>query len=67
MTAIKKQRLKAGFSQEDLAKALKVTQGAVSQWEIGLSKPQAEQYPKLAKILGCEINDLFDCEKEKTS
>lgn len=48
-----------GLSQEELAKKLGVTQGAVSQWETVGGSPFAEKLPELAKILGCTIDELF--------
>lgn len=58
-TNIKLLRKKMGLSQEELAKKLGITQGAVSQWEtVGVS-PFADKLPELAKILDCTIDDLF--------
>jgi transcriptional regulator with XRE-family HTH domain len=48
------------MSQAKLAAALSVTQGAVSQWESGMSTPRTEKLPEIARILGCEIKDLFE-------
>jgi transcriptional regulator with XRE-family HTH domain len=52
-------RKKAGVTQGELAEKLGVTQGAVSQWENGDTKPSVELLPKLASVLGCTIDDLF--------
>lgn len=57
---IGKRRKTLGLSQSDLADILGVTQGAISQWEKGTSMPSTEKLPEIAKILGCEIADLFD-------
>ncbi|MFA5528410.1 MAG: helix-turn-helix transcriptional regulator [Peptostreptococcales bacterium] len=59
MNAIVRLRKKQGLSQVQLAEKLNITQGAVSQWEMGLSKPKSEILPELAKALNCTIDDLF--------
>lgn len=57
---IKVLRVQAGMTQTALAKALGVSQQAVGQWETGDGLPRAELLPKLAKLLKCTIDDLFD-------
>ena len=52
-------REKAGLRQEDLAKKLDVDQTAVSNWELGKSKPLRKYHKKLAKILGCTVEELL--------
>lgn len=64
MFNIEQLRKRAGLSQVELAKALNITQGAVSQWENGISVPSSEKLPEIAKILGCEIGELFEKETE---
>jgi len=44
-------RLRAGMSQGDLAKLLKLSRGAVGLWETGRSEPSAGNLRKAAKIL----------------
>ena len=53
-------RKKINISQSELAERLGVTQGAISQWEKGVTSPVADKLPELAKILQCSIADLFD-------
>jgi len=53
----------AGLKQGLAAKKLDVTQGAVSNWETGSFKPRADLLPKIAKLYGCRIDDLFPVEK----
>lgn len=65
MNAIVKLRRKQGLSQAQLAEKLNITQGAVSQWEMGLSKPKSEILPKLAKVLDCTIDELFKKDEEE--
>ncbi len=47
------------MSQQELAKKLSISQGAVSQWETGKSMPRAEMLPKLADCLGCTVDELL--------
>lgn len=48
------------MTQEDIAKYLGVTRSAVAMWETGQSLPRADLLPKLAKILECSIDELFE-------
>ena len=57
---IKSLRLKKNISQEALADILGVNQTAVSQWEMGKSNPSSNKLPKLAEVLQCSIDDLFE-------
>ena len=57
---IKSIREKRGLSQKNISEKMNVTQGCVSQWEAGMSKPSADKLPLLAKILGCTIDELFE-------
>lgn len=52
-------RKKLNMSQKELADKLGVTQGAISQWENGITSPRIEKLIELAKLLGCSIDDLF--------
>ena len=57
---IKRYRLKAGMTQEELAAAIGVTQENISQLEndhIGVS---VDKLHKLVDALGCTINDILD-------
>lgn len=67
MNAISKLREKNNLSQKELAQKLNITQGAVSQWETGESKPKTEMLPKLAKVLNCTIDELFEDAKSEVS
>lgn len=55
---IRTARLKAGYNQTELAKAVHVTQGAVSQWEKGLTRPDTEQLIAISQFLGISIDEL---------
>lgn len=56
---IREKRREIGITQEALARAVGVTQGAVVQWENGSSSPRLVLIPKIAEALGCTANDLF--------
>jgi len=49
-----------GYTQEQLAEQLGVTAQSVSKWENELSNPDISILPNLAKILGVDINSLFE-------
>ena len=61
---IKEAREKAGFTQQDLADELGVSQSTVAMWETQKSLPRTDKLPALAKILGCTIDDLLKKEEE---
>jgi transcriptional regulator with XRE-family HTH domain len=67
MNAISRLRKKQGLSQVQLAEKLNITQGAVSQWEMGLSNPKSEILPELAKALDCTIDELFEDDMDEIS
>lgn len=56
---IEKLRKEKGITQESLATSLGVTQGAVSQWEKGLSKPAIDKLTQIAEILECSVDELL--------
>ena len=56
---IKNLRLKAGLTQVELAKKMHVDQAAVSRWESGETKPLRKSHKRLAKVLGCNVDELL--------
>lgn len=62
MIAIKRIRKERGITQQELAWQLGVTQGAVSQWELGNSKPELDTLVNMARFFGCKVDDLIDKE-----
>ena len=56
---IKEIRIKKGITQSELAEKLQITQGAVSQWEQGLSIPKADKLVEIASVLECSVDDLL--------
>ena len=59
---IKKFRESQGLSQNELANKFNVTQPTVAMWETGAAMPRADKLPELAKILECDVSDLFEKE-----
>jgi len=59
MKEIREARKVKGLSQDQLAKMIGVTQGAVAQWENGLTHPSFEILPKLAAALGVTVDELI--------
>jgi transcriptional regulator with XRE-family HTH domain len=57
---IKKRREMLGMSQADLAVRIGVTQGAIGNYESGVSNPKMELLPKLFLALNTDANYLFD-------
>lgn len=55
-TAIKEGRLKKKMTQADLAKRLNISVQAVSKWEKGVSRPNADNVLSIIKILELDIN-----------
>lgn len=62
MKKIKTFRGLKGLSQQELADILGVRQSTVAMWETGTNTPRAGMFPKMAKIFGCTIDDLYDKE-----
>lgn len=56
---IKWYRKELGLSQQYIAKKLHLSQGAISQWESGITKPPAEQLPALADLFGISVDELL--------
>lgn len=58
-------RKEKGFTQQDLANKLHITDKAVSKWERGLSYPDITSISSLASILGVDSSYLIDlCKSE---
>lgn len=57
---IKRLRRVRGYSQEQLARKLNVTQGAISHWEQGKSYPEAAQLLSMAQIFGVTLDQFTD-------
>lgn len=55
-------RKKHGLSQEELGNRLNVTRQTISNWELGVTSPTAEQLKLLSKELQVSIDELLDNE-----
>ena len=61
---IKDLRTAKEMPQREFAAALGVDRTTVAKWETGAALPRADMLPKIAKLLGCAISDLFEERKE---
>ena len=53
-------REKKGFTQQEVADQLEISNTTVCMWETGEAKPRAEMLPKIAKLYGCTIDELYE-------
>jgi DNA-binding XRE family transcriptional regulator len=53
------------IGQTEMAKLLDIKQSTYCNWKSGLSDVKSEYLPKIAEILGVEIQDLFNSESSK--
>lgn len=60
MINIRRLRIKANLTQEELALEVGVTQGSVAQWESGATCPAFNKISKIAKALHCTPNDILN-------
>lgn len=58
-------RLKAGLTQEMLAKAFGVSFQTISKWENNVCAPDIEMLPKISIYFGVTIDELFDLTSEE--
>ena len=56
---IKHYREGKGMKQEELALELAVDRSTITKWETGEAMPRADKLPELARILGCDVSELF--------
>ena len=56
---VRVERRAADLSQDDVAKPMRVSRGAVAKWESGATVPDAHKLPMLAEVLGKPLEDLF--------
>lgn len=52
-------REKKNISQEAMAEQLAVSRTTVTMWESGKAMPRADKLPEIARVLDCEVSDLF--------
>ena len=58
-------RTKTGLSQATVAKAMGVSDAAVSMWETGKTRPRAGLLLELANLYGCTVDELLRQEGEE--
>ena len=59
-TVIREKRRELGLTQEQVAGYLNVSAPAVNKWEKGMTSPDVSILPALARLLGIDMNTLFD-------
>ncbi len=64
---IVKLRRSAGMSQEDMAGRLNVSRQAVSRWELGTAKPDAENILQLSRLFSVTADYLLNDDYESDS
>lgn len=57
-------RKRAGFTQETFADALGIERARLAMWEIGKAWPSASWLPKMADLLCCSIDELYEVPAE---
>lgn len=57
---IRKLRKRAGLTVRQLAAAMGECSQVIKAWEYETYLPHARELPLLARVLGCEINDLYE-------
>lgn len=62
---IKELRTENGFTQEQLAEALGVTNRSVSRWENGNNMPDLDLLIELAKVFDVGVGELLDGERKE--
>ena len=63
---IQEKRRELGLTQEQIAQYLGVSTPAVSKWEKGITCPDIELLPSLARLLKTDLNTLFCFHEELT-
>lgn len=61
---VKYLRIKRGYTQVELAELTNITQPALQAYEAGKAKPLKNTAIQLAKVLGGNVDDLMNDEKE---
>lgn len=56
---LKELREKAGKTQAEVARKLRVDQSAVSNWERGINPPLRKYHRKLANLYGVTVEELL--------
>ena len=67
MKNIRQARKEAGLTQEQLAEKIGVTQGAIAQWENGITHPSYGILKPLAIALGKSLDELIGGSDDRVS
>lgn len=67
MKNLREYRKRARMSANELAKAAGITITSVYRYEYGTREPSVEIAARIAKVLGCTVEDLIDEKGEKTA
>lgn len=59
-TKLKLKLVEKGIKQKDLAEELKVTIQSLNGWVNGKNKPSLEMALRIAKRLGCTVEELWE-------
>lgn len=58
---IKRARLQARLTQDELGRKVGVASITVSRWERGTQDPQRHQYVRIAEATGLQLDELLPC------
>ncbi len=56
---IKNCRIRAKFTQEEVADRLGIDRSTVAKWKTGTASPRADKLLQLARILNCTADELL--------
>ena len=62
---IASERVRIGMTQPQLAKAIGVTTGTVSNWELGKFEPTGKKLDRMAKLFGCSVDYILGMTDER--
>lgn len=65
LKGLKSIREKAGYTQESLARELKISTAVLSKWEQGKGFPRKDNLSKLVSHLRCSYDDLLNGVKDE--
>ena len=57
---IKENRVRNGWTQEQLAEKLNVTKATISKWELSQSMPDIGMLPRIGDIFGISMDELLE-------
>ncbi len=66
MVGLAPRRKRAGYTQQTLADALGIDRARLANWETGAIWPSASWLPKMADLLGCDIDALYEAPAPET-